>query len=182
MSNLHTYLIIVLISCMGISNMLKLSCLSLKLTGVASVGWGIVAYFCVRYASETANLQNGLLFNPDLMLTLTFIDSGLLIAYSLKNSSPKRDNILSKTLSFYPGISLFFPVCYMAVWSIIRFTGISFATLGTIYGLAVAILVISISWILKIFSNFAFNKYELIYYFCLAIFLSGIILSGLQTS
>ncbi len=182
MSDLHTYLIIFFIICMGISNMLKISCFPLKLTGVVSIVWGIVAYFSVRYASETDNLQNVLLFNLDLMLTFTFIDSGLLIASSLKNSNFRRNDIIMKTLNLYPGISLFFPIYYMAVWSIIRFTGISFATLGIIYGLAVAILVISISSILKIFSKFAFNKYELIYYFCFAIFLSGIILSGLQTS
>lgn len=179
-AELTTYVTLMLMCGQAAMCLLKLAGRSIKVAACASVIWGIVGYCFVDMASNMGDLQYGKLSQLDLALTVTFAECGVMIAYAMSRSGRKNNAAVIRVLAAYPGISIVFPIMYMASRCVYNFTGVTFAKIGAAYAGCLAAIIFIIVIILGRVRIIRDLNIELLYYCSIFTAFMGVIAYGAQ--
>lgn len=160
----------------------KLSCFPTKIMAVISILWGLAGYLSVQTASETGNVENVYGLLQSLMLMVTFVECGIMIAYCIDSECCSRSMLYKMLLKFYPGFMVFFPIIGTANFTVRNFPGTSFVTLGVIFGISTTVIIFMAAYFFQRTFRLMETRINALYYISIFMVFLCILTSGLKTN
>ena len=110
------------------SSEVKMSLMSLKISVIWSLFFGVAGYLATIMFSGMSRLEALSVLNTSDISTLEFVEQLIMYAYFFSGA------LLKKILDYYPGLMLLAPVCVFAYHFVGQFPGMDFTLVGAMVG------------------------------------------------